>query len=120
MSLNTILTHNSKFLQNQQQEITQERIDAQFDNIRNLIAFFREYPDIFIDFIKGPDCTFKFYYYQRIFLRVAMRHRYVYFTAPRAFSKSFLSMMILIIRAILYPNSELFVTTGGKLIIVFI
>ena len=43
-----------------------------------------------------------------------MRHRYVYATFPRAFSKSFLSMMALMIKAILYPNSELFITTGGK------
>ena len=43
-----------------------------------------------------------------------MRHRYVYATFPRAYSKSFLSMMVLMLRCILYPNSNLFVTTGGK------
>lgn len=43
-----------------------------------------------------------------------MRHRYVYATFPRAYSKSFLSMMVLMLRCILYPNSHLFVTTGGK------
>ena len=43
-----------------------------------------------------------------------MRHRYVYATFPRAYSKSFLSMMVLMLRCILYPGSELFVTTGGK------
>lgn len=43
-----------------------------------------------------------------------MRHRYVYATFPRAYSKSFLAMMSLILRCILYPNSHLFVTTGGK------
>lgn len=43
-----------------------------------------------------------------------MRHRYVYATFPRAYSKSFLSVMALMIRCILYPQSELFVTTGGK------
>ena len=43
-----------------------------------------------------------------------MRHRYVFATFPRAYSKSFLSMMALMIRCILFPNSHLFVTTGGK------
>lgn len=43
-----------------------------------------------------------------------MRHRYVFATFPRAFSKSFLSMLTLMLRAILYPGSALFVTTGGK------
>ena len=96
------------------QGMSQERLDAQMDNLRKRIAFYRQYPDLFIDDIKGPDCTFKFYFYQRVFLRIVMRHRYVYATFPRAYSKSFLSMMALMIRCILYPNSHLFVTTGGK------
>ena len=94
--------------------LSQERLNAQLDNLRKLIAFYREYPDLLIDFMKGPDSTFRFYYYQRVFIRVAMRHRYTYATFPRAFSKSFLSMMVLMLRCILYPGSELFVTTGGK------
>ena len=96
------------------QGLSQERLDAQLDNLRNKIAFYREYPDLFVDDIKGPDCIFRFYFYQRIFLRIVMRHRYVYATFPRAYSKSFLSMMALMLRCILYPNSHLFVTTGGK------
>ena len=96
------------------QGLSQERLDAQLENLRKKIAFYREYPDLFIDDIKGPDCNFKFYFYQRIFLRIVMRHRYVYATFPRAYSKSFLSMMALMLRCILYPNSHLFVTTGGK------
>ena len=96
------------------QGMSQERLDAQLGNLRKKIAFYRQYPDLFIDDIKGPDCTFKFYFYQRVFLRIVMRHRYVYATFPRAYSKSFLSMMALMIRCILYPNSHLFVTTGGK------
>ena len=99
---------------NIKQGISEQRVSQSMNNIRGMIAFFREYPDLFIDFIKGPDCKFNFYFYQRVFLRVAMRHRYVYATFPRAFSKSFLSMMALVIRCVLYPNSELFITTGGK------
>ena len=96
------------------QGLSQERLLTDIDGLRKLIAFFRQYPDIFVDFIKGKNSTFKFLFYQRIFLRIVMRHRYVYATFPRAYSKSFLSMMALMIRCILYPNSHLFVTTGGK------
>ena len=88
------------------QGISEQRLIADIDELRKLIAYFREYPDIFVDFIKGKDSTFNFLFYQRIFLRIVMRHRY-----------SFLSMMALMIRCILYPNSHLFVTTGGKFII---
>ena len=100
--------------ENKKQGLSPERLDAQLDNIRLLISFYRQYPDLLVDFMKGPDSTFNFYFYQRIFLRIVMRHRYVYATFPRAYSKSFLSMMVLMLRCILYPNSELFVTTGGK------
>ena len=96
------------------QGISEERLLEDLPKLKKLISYFRQYPDIFIDFIKGKDSTFKFYLYQRIFLRVVMRHRYAFCTFPRAYSKSFLSMMALMIRCILYPNSHLFVTTGGK------
>lgn len=96
------------------QGLSEERLKAQLPHLRNLVSFYREYPDYLIDFMKGPDSTFNFYFYQRVFLRIVMRHRYVYATFPRAYSKSFLSMMVLMLRCILYPNSLLFVTTGGK------
>jgi hypothetical protein len=94
--------------------LSEERLNAQLDNLRFLVSFYREYPDLLVDFLAGPDSTFKFYFYQRVFIRIVMRHRYVYATFPRAYSKSFLSMMVLMLRCILYPNSHLFVTTGGK------
>ncbi len=112
MSLQKLLQISS--MKGKKQGLSEERIKAQFDNIRKLISFFRQYPDYFIDFIKGPESTFKFYFYQRIFLRVVMRHKFVYATFPRAYSKSFLSMMVLMLRCILYPNSFAAVTTGGK------
>lgn len=96
------------------QGLSEERLKAQLPHLRNLVSFYREYPDYLIDFMKGPDSTFNFYFYQRVFLRIVIRHRYVYATFPRAYSKSFLSMMVLMLRCILYPNSHLFVTTGGK------
>ena len=96
------------------QGVSEERLKANVDALREQIAFFRAYPDLFVDFIKGPDCKFHFYFYQRVFLRIVMRHRKVYAVFPRAFSKSFLSMMALMLRCILYPGSELFITTGGK------
>lgn len=68
--------------------ISEERIREAMPEIRDAIAFYREYPDLFIDFIKGPDSTFRFYFYQRIFLRIVMRHRKVYATFPRAWIRA--------------------------------
>lgn len=62
----------------------------------------------------GPNGDFKFFPYQRQFLRAALRYNHVYMTYPRGYSKSFLSVMALMLKCILYPNSHVFVTTGGK------
>lgn len=112
MSLENLL--NISQLRDKKQGLSEQRLKSQLDKLRGLIAFFRQYPDLLVDYMKGPNSSFKFYFYQRIFLRVVMRHRYVYATFPRAYSKSFLSVMALMLRCMLYPNSHLFVTTGGK------
>ena len=101
-----------------QSDVSKDRLVRCLPKLRKQISFFRAYPDLFVDYIKGPDCNFTFYFYQRVFIRIVMRHRYVYATFPRAFSKSFLSMMVLMLRCILYPGSHLFVTTGGRFYII--
>ncbi len=100
--------------------ISEERAEAVVPTMSKYIAFWREYPDLFVDFmVRGFDTEvkenqFNFFYYQRVFLRAIMRYQYVYLVCPRAFSKSFLSVMALMIRCILYPGIHLFVTSGGK------
>ena len=97
-------------------EVSEERLNAVIPEARKYISFWREYPDMFVDFLLtcGNPVNFKFYFYQRVFLRAAMRHQYMYAVFPRAYSKSFLSMMVLMIRCVLYPKCKLFVTSGGK------
>lgn len=95
--------------------LSEERIRAQIPVIRDYVAYWREYPDKFVDFLCGSNPeNFHLFFYQRVFLRAVMRHRYAYATFPRAYSKSFLSVLVLMIRCVLYPGSHLFVTTGGK------
>lgn len=100
------------------QGISEERIKNLIPVFRQYISFWREYPDIFVDFLCGGDKaeadTLHLFFYQRVFLRAVMRHRYTYATFPRAYSKSFLSVLVLMLRCTLFPNSHLFVTTGGK------
>ena len=99
--------------------LSEERIEAIKPALREYIAFWREYPDLFIDFLQdggNPEVEkkLKFYFYQRVFLRAAMRYKYVYMVFPRAYSKSFLSVMVLMCRCVLYPRCKLFITSGGK------
>ena len=96
--------------------LSPERVEAIIPVGRQYIAYWREYPDMFVDYLltMGNPNNFNFFFYQRVFLRIAMRYQYVYAVFPRAYSKSFLSMMTLMIRCILYPGAKLFVTSGGK------
>ena len=95
--------------------LSEERVRAQLPIVRQYIAYWREYPDMLVEFLCGDNPeNFQLYFYQRCFLRAAMRHRKIYATFPRGYSKSFLSFLVLMLRCILYPGSHLFVTTGGK------
>ena len=106
------LNKSRSFIKN---EVSEERIQQCMPVLRQYIAYWREYPDMFVEFLCGDNPeNFSLYFYQRVFLRAAIRHRYCYATFPRAYSKSFLSVLVLMLRCILYPNSHLFVTTGGK------
>lgn len=100
--------------------LSEERIEVIKPVLTQYIAFWREYPDMFVDFLQTgregqiPENGLKFFFYQRVFLRAAMRYKYVYMVFPRAYSKSFLSVLVLMCRCILYPRAKLFVTSGGK------
>ena len=120
MSLATLLegnaTHGEKKI-----GISEERIEAIKPVLRQYISFWREYPDLFVDFMqtggdpeKQKELTFRLFFYQRVFLRVTMRYKYVYAVYPRAYSKSFLTVLIMMIRCILFPGVHLFSSAGGK------
>lgn len=70
--------------------LSEERLEPLKPYLREYIAYWREYPDMFIDFLQTgengqiPESGLKFYFYQRVFLRAAMRYKYVYFVFPRA------------------------------------
>lgn len=115
MALKDILELSRDYSATKEEIITEERLNAIMPVLREYIAFWREYPDIFVEFLcsNNPE-NFSLFFYQRVFLRAAIRHRYFYATFPRAFSKSFLSMLILMIRCVLFPGSHAFVSTGGK------
>lgn len=71
--------------------VSPERVEAVIEPLREYVAFWREYPDMFVDFMQSgwnPEIeeklTFHLLFYQRVFLRIAMRYKYVYAVYPRA------------------------------------
>lgn len=66
--------------------LSEERIKAVVPILRQYIAYWREYPDMFVEFLCGSNPeNFSLFFYQRVFLRAVMRHRYAYATFPRAY-----------------------------------
>lgn len=67
--------------------LSEERIRAVIPVVRQYISLWREYPDLFVDFMAGgenaPAGSLKLYFYQRVFLRAAIRYKYVYAVYPR-------------------------------------
>lgn len=88
-----------------------ERHQSELEKIMNV---FVAYPDIFLDMIKPSDSNFELFFYQRITLRALMRYKDVYVTAPRAFSKSFITILALILQCIFMPGTKRFICAPNK------
>ena len=78
------------------------------------LSLFRNYPDLFIDFILPKDSKFKLFFYQRVILRIMFRYRKTYFTLTRGSSKSFLQILALYLKCIMYPEIKLMITAPQK------
>lgn len=84
------------------------------DKIGEMFSFFSAYPDLFIDLITPENDNISLFFYQRIFLRAAMRFKTVYLTAARAFSKSFLTILALMLQCIFIPGRKVFICAPNK------
>lgn len=80
----------------------------------NILNTFAAYPDIYLDMIKPADSNFNLFFYQRIVLRAIMRYKKIFVTAPRAFSKSFITILGLILQCIFMPGTKRFICAPNK------
>ena len=56
------------------EDVTEQRVKDDLPQLRKLIAYWRVYPDKFVDYLcsLNPKNKFNFYFYQRMYLRAAM------------------------------------------------
>lgn len=94
--------------------LNEDYLKKNYDNIGNMLQIFSAYPDIFLDFITPTGSNFQLFFYQRITLRAIMRFKDVYITAPRAFSKSFITILGLILQCIFIPGTKRFICAPNK------
>ena len=73
-------------------------------------------PDLLLDVIQDKDDAKHWHLqpYQRIALRACMRYRYHFFTACRATAKSFTCYLAAFLKAMLLPNSNIFIASDVK------
>lgn len=84
------------------------------EDIGSIMSIFTAYPDVYLDLIKPQDSSFTLFFYQRITLRALMRFKDIYVTAPRAFSKSFITILAMILQCIFIPGTKRFICAPNK------
>lgn len=94
--------------------LNEEYLNQHFQEIGDVFSFFTAYPDIYLDLITPEGDNINLFFYQRIFLRAVMRYTDVYLTAARAFSKSFLTILGLMLQCIFIPGRKVFICAPNK------
>lgn len=94
--------------------LTEEYLLQNEELFQKYANFFSAYPDIFLDLIKPQDSNFDLFFYQRIVLRAIMRFKDIFVTAPRAFSKSFITILAMMLQCIFIPGTKRFICAPNK------
>ena len=94
--------------------LNEDYLEKNMENIGDMMSIFTAYPDVFLDFITPEDSNFQLFFYQRITLRALMRYKKIYITAPRAFSKSFITILGLMLQCIFIPGTKRFICAPNK------
>lgn len=84
------------------------------EDFTDLISFFREYPDYFLDYIKTENTMFDLLPFQRVYLRAFARYKRVGIVASRGISKTYLNVLAHYLKCILYPNNSLCIAMPTK------
>ena len=94
--------------------ITSRRIDKNRGLYEKYCELWTVYPDLYLDLIQPTSSKFKLKFFQRIFLRVCMRHGRILTIAPRAAGKSFICLLALYLICMFRPGSHVFQCAPGK------
>jgi hypothetical protein len=94
--------------------LNKKRVEEKWGVYTKWMNYFTAYPDKFVELITPAESNFKLFFYQKIFLRACLRYRYHYCTAPRAFSKTFISILGMLLKCIFQPGSKCFICAPKK------
>lgn len=95
--------------------ITTEYLNRHYDELCKWVNLFTAYPDYYLDIIRPADSEFSLFFYQRFTLRALMRFKDVFITAPRAFSKSFITILAFFLQCVFIPGRKIFICANTKM-----
>ena len=94
--------------------LNEDFLTKNIEHLEDMAHFFTTYPDLYLDMITPEGSNFTLFFYQRIVLRAIMRYKDVYITAPRAFSKSFITILGMVLQCIFMPGTKRFICAPNK------
>lgn len=84
------------------------------DSFTDMISFFRQYPDMLLDYARTESTMYELTPFQRVYLRAFFRYKKVGIVASRGISKTFLNVLAQYLKCILYPNNHLCIAMPTK------
>lgn len=94
--------------------LTEQYLIQHEAELQKLMDTFIAYPDVYLDLIQPVEMHTELYFYQRIVLRSIMRFKRVYVVACRAFSKTFITILGLMLQCGFIPNTHRFICAPNK------
>ena len=78
------------------------------------IAYWREYPDKFLDDMQAEDADFSLNVLQRIYIRARLRYKNSFISATRGSTKSYISQLGDLVEVVLYPGKWISMVAPSK------
>lgn len=96
--------------------LTKQFLDNNKELFTKYLNLWILYPDLLLDQIQDSTDAKNWHLqpFQRVALRASMRYRYHFWTATRATSKSFTAYLAALVKAVLLPNSNIFIASDVK------
>ena len=86
--------------------VTEERLYEILPVLEQYYEMWLSYPDKLVSQLMPNDTSFKLYPFQTLGLRVNQRHKTVFQTATRGYSKSFMAVLSKMIKCMLLPGTK--------------
>lgn len=94
--------------------VTEERLLRILPDLEKYYELWLAYPDKLVELLLPIDTNFKLIPFQILALRVNARHKLVFQTATRGYSKSFIAILSKLIHGILLPKAKISVVSEFK------